>query len=244
MKILGNILLSIVVLILTGCFSSEPIIEESKPVPYDEFKHIKEEMERKGFEWGTNAYVRIFKKESVLEVWLKRDDGSYGFFRDFPICIYSGELGPKRKQGDKQAPEGFYEVGLKALNPNSQYHLSFNLGYPNAYDSAHGYTGNYLMVHGECVSVGCYAMGNAQIEEIYTLVASALQHGQSFVPVHIFPFKMTKTNMLAYQSHRWMPFWQQLKPAYDYFEQHRYPPIIETVGKRYNVKEIETIAKR
>lgn len=225
--------------VLAGCGDGAqkvPVTEVAREaVAPKEVRHVKDEMALKGFEWGAPAYVRIFKKEAVLEVWLKKSSGEYARFREFPICIFSGELGPKLKTGDKQSPEGFYAVNLKALNPNSRYHLSFNLGFPNEFDRAHGYTGSYLMVHGDCVSVGCYAMGDRQIEEIYTLVAQALQHGQAEVPVHVFPFKMTRENLLAYQGSKWLGFWRQLKPAYDFFEQYHLPPIMLVRDKRYEL---------
>lgn len=208
--------------------------EERKPVAPPSYS-LQEKVKLRGFTWGAPVFIRIFKTESLLELWLRQADGRYKLYRDYPICIYSGELGPKLKEGDKQAPEGFYSVGKQALNPYSQFHLSFNLGYPNQYDRAHGRTGGYLMVHGECVSTGCYAMGNPNIEEIYALVEAALQHGQQSVPVQALPFRLTAKNMAIYQNHKWIDFWQMLKPGYDFFEQHRYPPSIKVVAKRYVV---------
>ena len=125
-----------------------------------------------GAYWGAPLYLRIFKASDELEVWVEAG-ARYQRLRTWPICTWSGGLGPKLRQGDGQAPEGFYEVAAPQLNPSSRFHLSFNLGYPNAFDRAHGRTGDYLMVHGNCVSIGCYAMGDAAIEEIYTLVAAA-----------------------------------------------------------------------
>ncbi len=129
--------------------------------------------------------VRVFKKESVLEVWKQTRAGRFELLKSFPICRWSGQLGPKRREGDRQAPEGFYSVGPKQMNPNSQFHLSFDIGYPNAFDRAHGGTGAYLMVHGQCTSSGCYAMTDAQIEEIYALARdafSAASEPSSFKP--------------------------------------------------------------
>lgn len=230
-------------LALAACSSPPP--PPPKPVQAEPMldpvaRNVKERLEQRGFRWGAPLYLRIFKTENVLEAWVQKEGGHYELYQRFPICVYSGELGPKLRQGDKQSPEGFYKVGLKALNPNSQYHLSFNLGYPNAYDRAHGYTGNYLMVHGDCVSVGCYAMGDRQIEEIYTLVGISLQYGQKEVPVHIFPFHLTTENMIRYGGHRWASFWQMLKPGYDYFESYRYPPVVDVVNKRYEVNYEKT----
>ena len=227
-------LLAALALILAACSSRTPETQrDSRLIRRPPNPTLQDRLEARGFRFGAPAFIRIFKKEEVLEVWLQKDNGEYALFLDYPICIYSGELGPKTREGDKQSPEGFYTVGREAMNPNSQYHLSFNLGYPNAYDRAHGYSGSLLMVHGKCVSIGCYAMGDRQIEEIYTLVGSALQRGQPFVRVHAFPFRMTDANLAAYSEHRWYDFWRMLKPGYDYFERYHQPPEIDVIGGQY-----------
>ncbi len=186
----------------------------------------------KGFEYGAPVFIRIFKQSRQLELWLL-DGYKYRLFRTYPICSYSGALGPKLREGDRQAPEGFYFVNESQLNPNSHFHLSFDIGYPNPYDRAHGRTGNHLMIHGGCVSSGCYAMTNKGITEIYTLVDAALHNGQSLFEVHIFPFRMTRANMAAHAKSRWASFWTNLKAGYDYFQAYHRPPIIESNGKRY-----------
>ena len=227
-------LLAALALILAACSSRTPETQrDSRLIRRPPNPTLQDRLEARGFRFGAPAFIRIFKKEEVLEVWLQKDNGEYALFLDYPICIYSGELGPKTREGDKQSPEGFYAVGREAMNPNSQYHLSFNLGYPNAYDRAHGYSGSMLMVHGKCVSIGCYAMGDRQIEEIYTLVGSVLQRGQPFVRVHAFPFRMTDANLAAYSEHRWYDFWRMLKPGYDYFERYHQPPEIDVIGGQY-----------
>ena len=229
-----TLLLAALALILAACSSRTPETQrDSRLIRRPPNPTLQDRLEARGFRFGAPAFIRIFKKEEVLEVWLQKDSGEYALFLDYPICIYSGELGPKTREGDKQSPEGFYTVGSEALNPNSQYHLSFNLGYPNAYDRAHGYSGSLLMVHGKCVSIGCYAMGDRQIEEIYTLVGSALQRGQPYVRVHAFPFRMTDANLAAYSEHRWYDFWRMLKPGYDYFERYHQPPEIDVIGGQY-----------
>ncbi|MFP3943971.1 MAG: L,D-transpeptidase family protein [Alphaproteobacteria bacterium] len=183
-------------------------------------------------EAGAPVFIRIFKRESELELWLKGESG-YGLVKTYPICAWSGHLGPKLKQGDRQAPEGFYRVVARALNPASRFHLSFNLGYPNEYDRAHGRTGDWLMVHGNCVSIGCYAMTDRGIEEIYTLVEAALENGQPAVPVHIFPFRMTDANMARASRSRWIGFWRNLKTGYDLFERTKRPPDVRVRNKAY-----------
>ena len=185
---------------------------------------------------GDAVFLRIFKKESLLEVWI-RTETEYEHLKDYTICAYSGYLGPKLKEGDRQAPEGFYKVKKYQLNPNSKFHLSFNLGYPNKYDRAHERTGSFLMIHGNCVSIGCYAMTNAKIEEIYDLVESALEKGQKSVQVHVYPFRMTEENMVLYSENEWYDFWVNLKEGYDYFEAEKIPPLVKVENKQYTIHE-------
>jgi len=193
-----------------------------------------ERLEAIGGALGDRVFIRIFKEESQLEVWMKVGR-RYRWLMTYPICKYSGELGPKLREGDRQSPEGFYTVRRGQLNPNSRFHLAFNLGYPNRYDRAHGRTGSYLMVHGNCVSIGCYAMTDAKIEEIYTLVEKALYHGQKQVWVHAYPFRMTAENMQRHSGDRWLPFWQNLREGYVAFERTHLPPKIRVHGQRYIV---------
>jgi murein L,D-transpeptidase YafK len=193
---------------------------------------------RKGMDAGSPIFVRIFKEESELEVWKARDDGRFYHFKTYPICNWSGNVGPKTALGDKQAPEGFYRVSTSQMNPNSQYYLAFNLGYPNAYDRALERTGDALMVHGKCKSVGCYAMTDALMEEIYTLARESLKNGQEAFEVHAFPFRMTEANLARFQGNPNMPFWRTMKQGYDFFEKYRLPPTVAVCEKRYvvNVK--------
>ena len=186
---------------------------------------------------GDPVFIRIFKKEALLEVWI-RTGTVYEHLKDYAICAYSGYLGPKLKEGDRQAPEGFYKVKKHQLNPNSKYHLSFNLGYPNKYDREHNRTGSFLMVHGNCVSDGCYAMTNEKIEEIYNLLETSLQKGQKYVQVHAYPFYMTDKNMALYDDdNEWYDFWMNLKEGYDYFEAEKLPPLIKVKNKLYTIHE-------
>jgi len=190
-------------------------------------------VEATGFDWGAPVFIRIFKQSDELEVWLQKSDGIFDLFKTYPICRWSGDLGPKLKQGDQQSPEGFYFVTPTAMNPQSSYHLSFNLGYPNTYDRAHGRTGDYLMVHGRCVSIGCYAMTDRSIEELYLLANAAFENGQSFFRVHSFPFRMTDEAMAAYENNRWINFWRNLKTGYDVFEHKRIPPDVSVKDAKY-----------
>ena len=193
------------------------------------------ELAKANLAWGAPIFLRIFKESDELELWLQGADKQYQCFRTYEICAWSGKLGPKLKEGDRQAPEGIYHVTARQLNPTSSYHLSFNLGYPNAYDRHHQRTGSYLMVHGSCVSAGCFAMTDPGIEEIYTLAAAALSHGQESFPVHCFPFRMTNENLLRHRKSEWLNFWLNLREAYDAFETSHLPPKVVTHSGQYQI---------
>lgn len=193
---------------------------------------LKQEMEKKSLRLGQPIFMRIFKEENELEVWVKKDV-AYELFTTYTICTYSGKLGPKLKEGDEQSPEGFYNVTVSALNPWSNFHLSFNLGYPNEYDRLYKRTGGALMVHGKCASVGCFAMNDYPIEEIYTLIDAAMSGGQEQFSVHIFPFRMTWDKLAQNAGSPWIPFWENLKQGYDYFQGHRNPPMVTVEEKQY-----------
>lgn len=183
---------------------------------------------------GAPIFVRIFKREFELEIWMRKG-ARFERFATYPICNWSGALGPKLQEGDKQSPEGFYTVDQRQLNPKSNYHRSFNLGFPNAFDRAQGRTGSFLMVHGACASVGCYAMTDAVIDEIWKIVTAALGNGQKRFHVHVFPFRMTPENLVRYREMPWGDFWQDLKRGYDAFETAKLPPRVSVCNGRYHV---------
>ncbi len=187
---------------------------------------------RMGLEFGSPIFIRIFKESNELELWVQ-DEDSYKLFKTYEICCSSGKLGPKLREGDEQSPEGFYYVSGSQLNPFSRFHLSFNIGYPNSYDKAHGRTGSALMVHGDCVSVGCFAMTDPLVEKIYTMAEAALKNGQPFFKVHIFPFRMTAKNIKRHEDSRWIQFWTNLKEGYDHFEEAGIPPSTTVRSKKY-----------
>jgi murein L,D-transpeptidase YafK len=187
----------------------------------------------KGMTEDSPVLIRIFKAESELEIWKAKDDGRFYLFKTYPICDWSGSLGPKVNQGDRQAPEGFYLVSAAQMNPNSKYHLSFNIGFPNAYDRSNGRTGADIMVHGDCKSAGCYAMTDGVVEEIYILAREALAGGQPAFQVQAYPFRMTAANMTKHKSDKWYNFWRNLKEGYDYFEVTHQPPKIDVCDKHY-----------
>jgi murein L,D-transpeptidase YafK len=177
--------------------------------------------------------IRTFKLEAELEVWKQARDGRFVLLKTFPICRWSGQLGPKTREGDRQAPEGFYAVAAGQMNPNSKYYLSFDLGYPNAFDRAHGRTGSALMVHGTCSSAGCFAMTDAGVAEVYALARDALAGGQRAFQVQAYPFRMTARNMARHRADPNMPFWRQLKAGYDRFEATGREPAVLVAGGRY-----------
>jgi murein L,D-transpeptidase YafK len=217
------------VVVLGGCGQFAP--KYMKPLS----PQTRAALAEKGMTESSPILVRVFKAESELEVWKARDDGHFYHFKTYPICSYSGGLGPKISQGDRQAPEGFYLVSEDQLNPRSKYHLAFNVGFPNAYDRAYGRTGADIMVHGDCTSSGCYAMTDGVMEEIYILAREALDGGQTSFQIQAFPFRMTAANMAAHKNDKWYDFWRELKEGYDYFETARLAPQVAVCEKRYVV---------
>lgn len=194
---------------------------------------LKEEFEKKKIQYEAPIFIRIFKESKELELWVKTEN-QFNLFKTYEICTYGiGTLGPKVRQGDGQAPEGFYFVTPQRLNPVSAFHLSFDLGYPNFYDRIHKRTGGNLMVHGSCVSIGCFAMTDVVIEEIYAIADVSFRNGQSFFRVHIFPFRMNSKNMETYKQSEWIEFWNNLKEGYDFFEKYKTPPNVEVRNKKY-----------
>lgn len=191
------------------------------------------EMNAKGMTRNSPVLARIFKEEGKLEVWKQKTNGRYDIIASYDICKYSGKLGPKFIEGDRQAPEGFYTVRPAHMNPNSSYHLSFNIGYPNAYDRAHGRTGTNLMVHGGCSSSGCYSMTDEQIEQIYAFARDSFAGGQTEFQIQAFPFRMTAANMARYRDDPNYEFWKNLKEGYDHFEITKVPPKVDVCEKRY-----------
>ncbi|MBJ06958.1 MAG: 2-dehydro-3-deoxyphosphooctonate aldolase [Verrucomicrobiaceae bacterium] len=195
---------------------------------------LSRELAQQGLCFGDPVFIRILKEENELELFVgEAGKKTFKLFRTYRIAARSGSLGPKLREGDQQAPEGFYHVPPGRMNPNSRFHLSFNLGYPNHYDRANGRTGTHLMVHGNRVSIGCFAMTDPVMEEIYTLCHAALEKGQKFFRVHSFPFRMTGERMDRASSSDWHAFWLNLKKGYDLFEKNRFPPNVRVEKKTY-----------
>lgn len=212
--------------------TATPVSQVSQEVTARMRPEISLAMQKKGLSLGLPIFIRIFKESDELEVWVWRGE-TFRLFKTYTICDYSGGLGPKEREGDKQSPEGFYRVGTGQLNPWSKFHLAFNLGYPNEYDRLCKRTGGALMVHGRCSSVGCFAMTDYRMEEIYTIAEAALSGGQESFAVHIFPFRMTEENMRRHRHSRWRSFWLNLQEGYDLFERHAVPPEVAVLRDRY-----------
>lgn len=191
------------------------------------------EIASKNMDKDSPILARIFKEEAEMEIWKKDRDGQYALLKTYPICRWSGDLGPKKKEGDRQAPEGFYTITPGQMNPASNFYLAFNTGFPNAYDRAWGYTGSELMVHGDCSSRGCYAMTDEQIQEIYALARESFFGGQKAFQLEAFPFRMTALNMAKHRNNPNFAFWKMLKEGYDHFEATRQEPKVAVCEKRY-----------
>ena len=190
-------------------------------------------MGEKGMMANSPILVRSYKKEAELEIWKLANDGKYALLKTYPICRWSGQLGPKTREGDRQAPEGFYAISPALMNPNSNFYLSFDTGFPNAYDRAHGYRGSFLMVHGACSSRGCFSMTDEQIAEIYAVGREAFSGGQRSFQFQSFPFRMTADNMAKHRNDPNIAFWRMLKEGSDHFEVTRREPKVAVCGGRY-----------
>lgn len=190
-------------------------------------------MEQKGTNKHAPMLIRAYKKEAELEIWKMKGDGRYALLKTYPMCRWSGQLGPKTREGDRQVPEGFYSIAPGQMNPNSAYYLSFNVGYPNAYDRAHGRTGGAIMVHGACSSAGCFSMTDQQIAEIYAIARESFGGGQRAIQMQSMPFRMTAENLAKHRLDPNMPFWRDLKKGTDVFDVSKQEPKVAVCGGRY-----------
>lgn len=182
---------------------------------------------------GEAMVMRIFKEEKVLEVWKRTASGQFKLFKSYEICAFSGDLGPKIKEGDRQSPEGFYTITPGLMNPNSSYYLSFDTGFPNKFDRVHGRTGSDLMVHGDCSSRGCYSMTDDGIAELYALARETFKGGNASFQLQIFPFRMTPAKLAQQASSPHIGFWKDIKEGYDLFELTRTPPAWDVCERQY-----------
>ena len=197
---------------------------------------LTERLAKAGVKPGAPMLMRIFKETSELEVWLEKGD-RFHLFATYPICHWSGTLGPKQREGDKQTPEGFYTITNRQIRHLGRWPRAINLGYPNAYDRAHNRNGSYILMHGGCSSVGCFAMTNPVMSEIHGLAKAAIRDGQRHVPVHVFPFRMTDAALAAQTESPWHGFWSSLQAGYASFERTKRPPRISVCDGRYRVED-------
>jgi len=219
--------------LMAGCDTDEISLatnaKANQPVP----PKLIQAMVEKDMDLQSPILVRLFKQEAELEVWKQNRSGKFEILKTYPICRWSGDLGPKVREGDRQAPEGFYAITPGLMNPQSAYYLSFNTGYPNAYDASLGHTGSQLMVHGDCSSRGCYAMTDDQIGEIYALARESFFGGQRAFQVQAYPFRMTAANFAKHRNNPNIPFWRMLKEGSDQFELTHQEPTVDVCEKRY-----------
>jgi murein L,D-transpeptidase YafK len=193
---------------------------------------LETELQAAGFELGAPAFIRIFKADSSLELWMLRR-GRFELFKTYTICKWSGALGPKLREGDKQSPEGVYFITGDDLIVNARWHRAMNVGYPNARDNALGLTGSDILIHGKCTSIGCFALTDDVVQDVYEVVDAALDAGQPRIPVHIFPFQLTREKLAGVAGDEWADFWHELKRGHDLFLRDRLPPRTFVCNGRY-----------
>ena len=219
--------------LLAGCNTDEVSLannaKANQPVP----PKLLAAMTEKDMDLQSPILIRLFKEEAELEVWKQDRSGHFALLKTYPICRWSGDLGPKVREGDRQAPEGFYSISPAQMNPQSAYYLSFNTGFPNAFDKSLGRTGSELMVHGDCSSRGCYAMTDEQIVEIYSLGRESFFGGQRAFQFQAYPFKMTAMNLAKHRNNPNMPFWRMIKEGNDHFEVTKQEPKVDFCEKKY-----------
>ncbi|WP_197507779.1 murein L,D-transpeptidase family protein, partial [Methylosinus sp. 3S-1] len=216
-------------LALSACNDSGLSQRSLQPIPPETLAL----MEQAGVTKESPTLIRSYKKESEFQIWKQRPDGRYVYLKTFPMCRWSGQLGPKVREGDRQAPEGFYSITPGQMNPNSSYYLSFNVGYPNAYDRALGHGGGSIMVHGACSSAGCFSMTDHQISEIYAILRTSFNNGQRAIQMQSYPFKMTAENLAKHRLDPHIGFWKQLKNGSDHFETAWREPTVGVCGHHY-----------
>ena len=231
-------LLACTALMLAGCNETLETVERDvshvkNKVEYPLASSILAEMDKKNMDRNAPIMIRIFKEEGKLEIWKAKRDNRFDVIASYDICAWSGKLGPKVKEGDRQAPEGFYNLTPAHLNPNSKYYLAINTGFPNRYDQANGRNGTNLMIHGACSSSGCYSMTDAQVLEIYGFARDAFKGGQKSVQLQALPFRMTAENMARHSKSEHSEFWKMLKVGYDNFEVTKRPPEVNVCEKKY-----------
>jgi murein L,D-transpeptidase YafK len=235
MRVYTGFAFAVALALLAGCTTQETLHIESvanrteHPLP----AKMRAKLVSMNLTMSAPVMFRVFKEEEVMEVWKANSQDRYQLVATYPICAWSGQLGPKKKEGDRQAPEGFYDITPGQMNPNSQYYLSFDIGYPNRYDRAYGRSGRNIMVHGACSSAGCYSMSDAAVLQIYAFTREAFRGGQKSIQLQAFPFRMTAENMAKHRFSEHYEFWKNIKTGYDHFELTHRPPQVDVCGKKY-----------
>lgn len=224
--------------------SQQKKFERVKTAYEDKENLVKELFSSKEIELSSaTIFIRAFKEEAEVEVWAQSNgQEKYQLIQTYKICSSSGDLGPKRKQGDGQVPEGFYQVDR--FNPYSNFYLSLGVNYPNASDRILGNKGNLggdIFIHGSCVTIGCMPLTDDKIKEVYLMAVEAKSSGQVKIPVHIFPFRMNEGNMKKfekkYDDSKLISFWKNIQIGYEYFETHKaLPGILVLNNGEYSVK--------
>src|SRR6201987_6359438 len=211
--------------------------EDAKPLPEKATRELPPQLlallRQKKMLKHSPIILRIFKEEAELEVWKADTTGHFQFVKLYPICRWSGDLGPKMHEGDRQTPEGFYAITPNLMNPNSNYYLAINTGFPNAFDKANARDGSFLMIHGDCSSSGCYAMTDEQVGEIYSLARDAFLGGRPSFQIQAYPFRLTPANLARHRTHPHMAFWQMIKVGHDHFETTHLEPRVDVCNRRY-----------
>ena len=240
MRFKAFVIMALAAIMLSAC-QQEDVLDVSRLQGKPELRLTNATLSRmKALNMDRNSpiMIRIFKEEGVMEIWKANSSNRFALLKSYQICAWSGMLGPKKKEGDRQAPEGFYDITKAQMNPNSRYYLAFNIGYPNTYDRSLNRGGSNLMVHGACSSSGCYSMTDAQMQEIFALANDAFAGGQQAFQIQALPFRMTADNMARHKNSPNIDFWKMLKVGYDQFEISHRPPVVNICNNAYVFNQV------
>jgi murein L,D-transpeptidase YafK len=211
--------------------------EDVNPLPAKAIKELPRELlsliKQKKMPKYSTILMRVFKEEAELEVWKEDATGRFQLLKVFPICRWSGDIGPKEHEGDRQTPEGFYTITPELMNPNSNFYLAINTGFPNAFDKANARDGSFLMIHGDCSSSGCYSMTDEQMGEIYSLARDSFLGGHPSFQIQAYPFRLTPANLARHRTNPHVAFWQMLKIGNDHFEATHLEPKVDVCDRGY-----------
>ncbi len=217
--------------------SEQPPTKAAKKLPAKATKKLPPELlsllQQKNMPLHSPILVRVFKEEAELEVWKQDTSGRFQILKTYPVCRWSGDLGPKLWEGDGQTPEGFYSVTPGQMNPHSNYYLAINTGFPNRYDRANTRDGSLVMIHGDCRSAGCFAMTDEQISEVYSLARDTFEGGRPSFQIQAYPFRLTPANLARHRNNPNLAFWKMLKIGNDHFEATHFEPKVDVCNRLY-----------